>query len=134
MLNKHKVRYLLIGGYAVVYHGYLRTTADMDIWIAPDDSNAEKVINAIKEFGFDVPDLEPKIISEQRKILRMGEPPLRIEVLSDIDGVEFESCFKNKVEVTIDNVPVGIIGLNDLKKNKKSTGRNKDAADLDYLP
>jgi len=134
LLNAKKVRYLLIGGYAVSYHGYPRSTADMDIWIATDFDNCAKLISAVKEFGFDVPELTIELLSEQKKILRMGLPPIRIEVLADIDGVDFDPCYHAKLVDTIDGIPVNIINLEHLKKNKQASGRLKDLNDLEYLP
>jgi len=134
LLNLKKVNYLLVGGYAVGYHGYPRATADMDIWIAIDPENAQKVIDAIHEFGFFDPELKIATFSELKKIVRMGNPPIRIEIISEIDGVEFNTCYTNRVVAKIDGLNVNIIDLENLKKNKKASGRLKDLADLENLP
>ncbi len=134
LLNSKKVKYLLIGGYAVGYHGYPRATVDLDIWIAIDPENAQKVVNVIQEFGFIDPALKIETFTEFKKIVRMGNPPIRIEVLSEIDGVEFSTCYANRIDAEIDGVRLNIIDLENLKKNKKASGRLKDLADLENLP
>ena len=134
LLNLRKVEYLLIGGYAVGYHGYPRATADMDIWIALNQATAEKVVGILKEFGFDVPELAPEIFLEEDQVIRLGRPPIRIEILTSISGVEFASCYAERVEDEIDGVPVKIISLADLKQNKRASGRYQDLADLEKLP
>ena len=134
LLNSKKVDYLLIGGYAVGYHGYPRATADMDIWIALNKNNAQKVVNVIREFGFNEPELTVETFTELKKIVRMGFPPIRIEIISEIDGVKFQECYNSRIVDVIDGVNINIIDLKSLKKNKKESGRAKDLADLENLP
>lgn len=133
-LNEQRVDYLLIGGYAVVYHGYPRYTGDMDIWVARNDENAGRVVKAIEQFGFDVPASWRQMLAEPDSLLRMGVPPMRIELLTTIDGVDFEACRPNAVAETVAGVVVPVISLEDLKKNKTASGRAKDLADLENLP
>ena len=133
LLNLKKIEYLVVGGYAVALYGYPRATGDIDIWIALSKNNAQKVVEALKEFGFDVPELKEKLFLEKEKNIRMGNPPLRIEILTSIDGVEFSECYKNRNIVKIDDIPVNFISLPDLKKNKKASGRYQDLADLENL-
>jgi predicted nucleotidyltransferase len=133
-LNAHKVEYLLIGGYAVNYHGYPRATADMDIWIAVHPANADRVVAALKEFGFDLPDLSPELFLRPWQIIRLGIPPVRIEIATTISGVDFAECYAERVKDTLDGVPVNIIDLNHLKLNKKASARHQDLADLEHLP
>ncbi len=133
LLNSKKIEYLLIGGYAVGYYGYPRATADMDIWIAIGQENAKKVTAAIKEFGMDTPDLKESIFLEPGKIIRMGNPPLRIEVLTKISGVDFTKCYKRRKEILIDGIKVNVISFADLLQNKKASGRHKDMNDLENL-
>ena len=92
-LNAKKVEYLLIGGYAVGFYGYVRATADIDVWIAIDRANAERAVQVLKEFGFNVSELSPEIFLKPDAIIRMGVPPFRIEVLTGISGVAFEAYF-----------------------------------------
>jgi len=134
LLNDQCVDYLLIGGYAVGYYGFPRATADMDIWIAISPHNAASLTAALIAFGFDVPDLKPGLFLEQNKIVRMGFPPVRIEIMTTIDGVTFEECYAERVIDIIDGIPVPLIGLKHLKRNKKASGRHKDLNDLENLP
>ncbi len=134
LLNSHKVHYLVIGGYAVAYHGYPRATGDIDIWIATNPDNAKKTIQAIQEFGFNDPDISEEIFLKEDQVIRMGVPPLRIELLTTISGVDFKSCYSNRIDESIDDVKISFIGLEDLKQNKKASGRHIDFNDLERLP
>ena len=134
LLNEKSVRYLLIGGYAVGYHGYPRATGDMDVWIAIHPENAQKMVSVLRDFGFDHPELTPELFLQKNKIVRMGYPPMRLEISTGISGVEFEECYKSRVVDTLDDVEVNIIDLPHLKANKKAAGRLKDLAHLENLP
>ena len=134
LLNAHQVEYLLIGGYAVAYHGYPRATADMDIWIATHPRNAARVVAALKEFGFDVPELSVELFQAENQIVRMGVPPVRIEVATGISGVTFAACYADRVIDVLDSLEVSLINLHDLKRNKRAAGRHKDLDDLENLP
>jgi predicted nucleotidyltransferase len=133
LLNSHRVEYLLVGGYAVCYHGYYRTTADIDLWIAVHHENASKMVHLIREFGFNVPELSEALFLEKGRIIRMGLEPVRIEILTEISGCEFTECYLHKIETTLDGIPVKIIGLTDLIKNKLKSGRLKDLDDAQQL-
>lgn len=133
LLKSRGVRYLLIGGYAVGYHGYPRATGDMDIWVAVSPGNADRAVETCREFGFSTPDLVPDLFLREQSIVRMGIPPARIEILTTISGVSFEECYERRVDVTLDGVEVSVIGLADLKVNKQASGRYKDLMDLDHL-
>ncbi len=134
LLNAHQVEYLLIGGYAVAYHGYPRATADMDIWIATHAQNTRKIVAALKEFGFGLPELSTELFQKEGQIIRMGVPPVRIEIATTISGVGFEECFAARVVDELDGVEVNIIDLAHLKINKKAAGRHKDLDDVENLP
>jgi predicted nucleotidyltransferase len=134
LLKSKNIQYLLIGGYAVGYHGYPRATNDMDIWIAIDSKNAELMVLALKEFGFDTPQLSKNLFLKKNSIVRMGIAPMRIEILTTISGVDFKECFQQKVVDEIDGIEVNIISLNQLKINKKASGRHKDLDDFENLP
>ena len=134
LLNSHKVEYLLIGGYAVGYHGYPRATADMDIWIAMNPPNSQRIVIALKEFGFDLPELSPELFLKEWQIIRMGVPPIRIEIVTTVSGVNFNECYAERVMDTLDGVEVNMISLKHLKLNKKAYGRHRDLADLENLP
>lgn len=134
LLNDHNVEYLLVGGYAVGYHGYPRATADMDVWVARNQENAKRIVAAVKEFGFETEDLKESIFLEEDKIIRMGRPPLQIEIITSASGVDFGECFTGRIQVWIDEVEVPLINLEHLKINKKASGRFKDLDDLENLP
>jgi predicted nucleotidyltransferase len=134
LLNEHEVRYLLIGGYAVGYHGYARATEDMDIWVATHPDNAQKLVSVLKKFGFDSPDLSSDVFMQENKIIRMGLPPIRLEITTSISGVLFDECYQGRIIDQLDGVEVSLIDLENLKKNKKASGRAKDIADLEKLP
>jgi len=134
LLNSAGVDYLLVGGYAVGFHGYPRATADMDIWIAVAPKTAKRVAEALHKFGFDQSDIRTEIFLEPGKVMRLGLPPVRIEILTGIDGVEFSDCFARRVAADADGIPVNVICLDDLKRNKKASGRHKDLDDLEHLP
>ena len=134
LLRAHGAKYLLIGGYAVGIHGYVRATNDIDFWIAMSPDNANRVVELLKDFGFDVPELSRDLFLERDQIVRMGVEPVRIEVMTTISGVEFDDCYPERVETTLDDLPVSVINLRDLRINKEASGRLKDLADLENLP
>jgi predicted nucleotidyltransferase len=134
LLASRGVEYLLVGGYAVGYHGYPRATADLDIWVEATPSNAEKMEEVLREFGFDLPELRRELFLEQDRVIRMGEPPIRIEILTSLSGVEFAECFAARERAEIEGLQVNVIALEHLKANKKAAGRYQDLSDLEHLP
>ncbi len=133
-LNARGVEFLIIGGHAVAFHGYPRATADLDVWVAINPANAALLVDALKEFGFNVPELNTQLFLEEGRIIRMGIAPNRIAIQTGIDGVKFSNCYPRRVIAEVEGIPVGFISLADLKANKRASGRNKDLADLDNLP
>jgi hypothetical protein len=134
LLKEFDVHYLLIGAYAVNYHGYVRATGDMDIWIAIHPENAQKITEVLRKFGFENnPDIKPEMFLQEKKIFRMGVPPIRLEITTSISGVDFEECYKSRITDTLDGVEVNLIDLENLKKNKKASGRPKDVTDFKKL-
>ena len=134
-LNDHGVEYLLIGGHAVAYHGYVRPTQDMDVWIAVSPNNAERMVAAVEAFfGCKLEGLAPEFFLDREQVTRFGVRPNLIEILTKIDGCDFLAAYSHRVVGELDDSCVNIIALADLKKNKKASGRNKDLADLDNLP
>lgn len=131
LLNSREVEYLLIGGYAVNYYGYPRATADMDIWIGINPRNAEKLAQVLHQFGF--PQATADLFQKREKVIRMGVPPIRIEIFTSVSGVDFGASFQNRTTAAIDGVPVNLISMADLKVNKTASGRLKDLADLEQL-
>lgn len=134
LLNDHSVEYLLVGGFAVAIHGYPRATSDMDVWVSRSLANAEKIVACLRAFGFDLPELSVEIFMKEDQVVRMGNAPMRIEILTDIDGVIFSECAQRSTTETIGGQQVPVISLDDLKTNKRASGRHKDIADLDNLP
>ena len=132
LLNSHAVEYLVVGGYAVNYHGYPRATGDIDIWVARNRENAMRLAAALHEFGFTQVSSDTFLVPDS--VIRMGVPPLRIEILTSISGVEFAECYGNRTPADLDGVPVNIIDRDSLKKNKRACGRLKDLLDLEQLP
>ena len=133
LLNLKKIEYLVIGGYAVGYHGYPRATGDLDIWIAINEQTAMKMIEVLNEFGFDPPELQKELFLKEQKVIRMGVPPMRLEILTSIDGVDFEACFNNRLIVDFGDFEVNIISKSDLLINKRASGRPQDLVDFDKL-
>ena len=132
--HHHNVEYLLVGGYAVGYHGYPRATMDIDVWIASTPENARRVVAALEDFGFGGQKLSETMFLEADRIIRMGLPPMRIEIMTSIDGVEFDDAYSERVEDELDGVAVKLIGLQHLKCNKRAAARAKALADLEELP
>lgn len=132
-LNDNQVRYLVVGGYAVALHGYPRYTKDIDIWIDITPENAIRMVQAINQFGFGSLALKEQDFLETDTIIQLGYPPRRVDLLTTLLGVDFDDCYSVKVMVDIDGVPVNFIDLENLKKNKRATGRTQDMADIEYL-
>ncbi len=134
LLNSEQIEYLLLGGYAVGFYGYPRATADMDIWVSIAPENISRLKIVLCKFGFSAASLSEDLLSQPREILRMGVPPLRIDVLTSPSGVEFASCYSQRTLAKIDGISVSVISLVDLKANKAASGRLKDLNDLQNLP
>ncbi|MFO0965025.1 MAG: nucleotidyltransferase [Gemmataceae bacterium] len=134
LCNRRRVKYLLIGGYAVNYYGHSRTTADMDVWIEATPENAKRIVDVLTEFGFGSAELlSEQLFLEPGQIVRMGYPPVRLEILNEISGVYFAACYKARHRAKIDGIRVDLISLPDLKKNKAASARLKDLDDLEHL-
>jgi predicted nucleotidyltransferase len=133
LLIKNKAEYLVVGGYAVAIHGYPRYTGDLDIWLNPTPENAKSILRAVNEFGFSSFNLTESDFTKPGNVIQLGYPPLRIDLLTEVDGVTFEECFINRKEVQMDNVVVNFIGYEDLIKNKKESGRLRDIDDIENL-
>lgn len=133
LLNNHNAEYLEVGGNAVGIHGHPRYTSDLDIWLNPTPENAQRVLVYVNEFGFSSFGLSLQDFTKEGNIVQLGYPPLRIDLLTQIDGVTFDECFKNKKEVEIEGLVVNFIGYQDLLKNKKESGRLRDIDDINNL-
>lgn len=132
-LNDNQVHYLVIGGYAVAFYGHPRYTKDIEIWIAINSDNAAKMVKALEQFGFGSLDLKIEDFLDPGQIIQLGYPPSRIDLLTTLKGVEFDECYASRVESEIDGTKVTFIDLENLKRNKKATGRYQDLADVENL-
>ncbi len=133
LLNDNGVRYLVVGGYAVALHGYPRYTKDIDIWIELERHNADRLVKTLGEFGFGSLGLTAEDFLTPDVIVQLGYPPARVDLLTTIPGVDFAACFEARIVVLLDDIHVNFIDLENLKKNKKASGRLQDLADLEHL-
>lgn len=135
LLNAHHVKYMVVGGYAVGLHGYPRYTGDLDIWIQISVENAQKMMDVMTEFGISIPHLQKDDFLRENPLsgVHFGREPLRIDILNSIDGVVFDDCYPNKQSIIFEGTPIYYIHFDDLKKNKLSSGRTKDKADIEEL-
>lgn len=133
LLNSNQVEYLIVGAFALAFHGHPRYTGDIDFWVRNDISNAQKIIKSISEFGFTVDQLDEKDFTSDDLIFQMGYPPVRIDIITSVEVLEFDESFKNKIIKKIGGLTINFINLEDFKKNKRAVGRTKDLADLESL-
>ena len=132
-LNDNGVRYLVIGGYAVALHGHPRYTRDIDIWIEMTPDNAANIVRALEQFGFGSLGLKTADFVTPDQIVQLGYPPNRIDLITTASGVDFADCYTARVAVKVDGVLVSFIDLENLKRNKRASGRLQDLADLENL-
>ena len=130
----HELQFMVIGGYAVVHHSRPRYTGDLDLWVESSPANADRAVAVLRAFGFGGDDINTEMITEERQIIRMGFEPMRLEIFTRIPGVQFAECYARRVFVKIGRIDVPFIGLEDLKTNKRASGRLKDLQDLEELP
>ena len=134
LFNDHKVKYLVVGGYAVSFHAQPRATKDLDILIKADADNAEAVYAALAKFGAPLEELTPEDFIERGKFYRMGHPPLMVDILPEISGVDFDTAWEKRVEVEIDaGLQVPFIDADSLITSKLASGRPEDLADVEAL-
>ena len=133
LLNQKRVKYLIVGGYAVAYYGYPRYTGDIDFFVAVSPQNAQKLVEVFKAFGFSNPPPDSKLFQLRGSVVKIGREPMRLEILNEIDGVSFDECYVQRVRSKIGTLRVNFIDLDSLKKNKKASARPKDLEDLEKL-
>lgn len=133
LLHDHKVQYLVVGGYAFAIHAEPRFTKDLDLFVRSDHQNALKLLHVLKQFGFGSIELRAEDFMEEDQVIQLGYPPLRIDILTGISGVEFDDAWENRVEGTYDGQLTYFIGKDDLRKNKLATGRISDIQDAEKL-
>lgn len=133
LLNIHQVEHLIVGAHALAFHGRPRHTGDLDIWINPNTTNANKMVNVLKDFGFGSLGLTKEDFVKENHVTQLGYPPLRIDILNSISGVDFEDAYQTKVTGEIDGLQIAYININHFIANKQATGRAKDLADIELL-
>jgi hypothetical protein len=133
LLNGEKVKFVIVGGYAVAFHGYVRATQDIDLFYENTKSNLRRIQKALVRFGIPATDEQLVEFEDPGSIIRMGFPPAKIELINSISGVAFEKAWKNRVAGAYGKVPVHFISRKDLLKNKRESGRPRDLADIDEL-
>ncbi len=132
LLDAHRVEYLLVGGYALAAHGHPRYTGDIDFWVSQDPRNVERLLEALKHFGFGSLGLEAKDFGPD-VVVQLGHPPRRIDLMTTLDGVDFTECFARREAAMLGGTRLWLISREDFKSNKRATGRAKDLADLEAL-
>jgi hypothetical protein len=130
-LNKHEVRYLLVGGWAVGIYGNPRATKDIDFLIAVDDDNVEKLLAALREFR--APTVDRKVFQEPGNVYRIGSSPIQIDIINQASGIEFEDAYAKRETLISEDLPISTISRADLIRNKKASGRHRDLADVEFL-
>jgi len=133
LFNVHKVEYMIVGGYALAYHGAPRYTGDIDIYVKPDSQNAELIMKALADFGFGSVGLTVEDFENPDKVIQLGVPPVRIDIITSISGILWKDAYLGCVDEKYGDVPVKYIGLNEFIINKRTTGRKKDLSDLEAL-
>ena len=132
-LLQEKVRFLLVGAYAVAVYGYPRATKDIDFFVRATPENAASLMNALRRFGAPMTDIEESDFASEGIVFQIGSSPRRIDFLTRISGVEFEQAFANRKFVTLEGVEIPVISMNDLIANKRASGRLQDLADIEKL-
>jgi hypothetical protein len=133
LLNSHGVEYLIVGGYALALHGAPRYTGDMDIYVKADQQNARRILEALHEFGFASVGLEMDDFTSPDQIVQLGVPPVRIDLITSLSGVEWEEASSGSVVTAYGGVPVHILGRAEFVRNKKAVGRKQDLADIEAI-
>jgi hypothetical protein len=133
LLNAHKVEYLIVGAYALAFHGAPRYTGDMDIFVKPDPANAQRIMAALNDFGFGSVELSATDFEVEDKVVQLGFPPVRVDIVTSLTGVSWEEAASGRIEGMYGNVPVYYIGREQFISNKRALGRKKDLADLEAL-
>jgi hypothetical protein len=133
IFNAHEVAYLVVGAYAMASHGFPRATGDMDLWVESTPENAARVLDALVEFGTPASHFDEEVLATEGNIIQIGIKPRRIDILTAIDGVDFDAAWERRDEVKLGGVVLPVLSLEDLIANKRATGRLKDVADAEWL-
>ena len=134
-LNKYTVESILVGGYAVILHGYQRTTGDIDIWVNPTEENYQRLQSAIKEFGLPLHaiSLDDFLSTGKVDVFTFGRPPVAIDLLTKVSGLEFDEALRNSEAVIVDGAPTRLLSVQSLRAAKLAAGRHRDLDDLEHL-
>jgi predicted nucleotidyltransferase len=132
-LSEEKAKFILVGAYAMAAHGYPRATMDIDLWVITSSENIKAVIKALAKFGTPMGNISPSYFKDYNFIFQIGVAPRRIDILTAVDGLEFETAYKNSQDINIDGISVKVLSKTDLIKNKRASGRTKDLADVEML-
>ena len=133
LFNAHRVEYMVVGGYALAFHGAPRFTGDLDLLVKPDPDNARRILAALEEFGFASVGLTAPDFTVQDQVVQLGVPPARIDLITSLTGVSWDEAFTSGVAGRYGDTPVYYIGRDQFIANKRATGRKRDLADLDAL-
>jgi hypothetical protein len=133
LFNKHKVDFIIVGAYALGFHGAPRYTGDLDIFVMPDPINAKSIMQALNEFGFGSVGLSAADFEKEGKVIQLGRPPVRVDIITSITGVAWEQARSGRVKGQFGDLMVYFIGRDDFIKNKRALGRKKDIADLEAI-
>ncbi len=131
--NAHGVEYLVVGAHALAAHGHIRATKDLDLWIRPESTNAERVISSLKAFGAPLQDLTREDLVQPGLVFQIGVPPVRIDLVTSIDGIAFSEAWPARVQTAFADQPVAVLSREHLIRNKRASGRTQDLADAEWL-
>ncbi|MCM8779049.1 MAG: nucleotidyltransferase [Candidatus Omnitrophica bacterium] len=132
-LNRHRVRYLVVGAYAVIYYTEPRYTKDLDIWIEPKRENAQKVYKALKEFGAPLKGIRVDDFTNRKLVYQIGVEPVRVDIIMGIPNLKFDLAWKQRTIAIFEGVKINILGIKELIKSKKTTKRKTDLSDVESL-
>ncbi|HRY44297.1 MAG TPA: hypothetical protein P5164_10150 [Thermoanaerobaculia bacterium] len=132
-LDAAGAEYLVVGAHALAAHGVPRATGDLDIWVRATPENAARVLAALRDFGAPLSDLSPEDLTRPETVFQIGVVPVRVDILTSISGVEFEEAWAGRIQATVDAVTFGVLGREELIRNKRATGRPKDLLDVETL-
>jgi hypothetical protein len=133
LLNEHKVEYIIVGAYALAFHGAPRFTGDIDIYVNPTKENANRIVSALSAFGFGTLGLTPEDFQKLDQVIQLGVPPVRIDLITSVTGVSWDQASVGKMPGNYGDIPVFFLGRAQYIANKKATGRSKDLADIEAL-
>lgn len=131
--NAHEVEYLIVGGYALALHGAPRYTGDLDLLVNRSPANVKKLLQALDDFGFGSVGLKDEDFLEEGRVVQLGVPPVRVDILTSLSGVSWDDAWNGKIESTYGGVRVVVIGREEFLKNKRALGRTRDLADIEAL-